>query len=383
MPDTVPPVSVPRPVPGGDDLFRLAIELGGMGSWDWDIAATTVTGSAQMEQLLGLARGAFDGHPDSFWRAVYPDDVVALRATLEEAWRTRRRFRAEFRVVHPDGHVAWLMAHGDFLRDDDGRPYRMLGVAKDISDRKLREQQLVHMQQLETVRLLAGGVAHDFNNMLASIMGYAGHARADVAATSEAAHCLGEIEHAVTRAGELCRQLLTFAGRAPVAATAIDAEGLVRDIARLLTVVIPPTARLVIGVDEPLPGIEGDAVQLRQVVMNLVVNAAEALDGTPGDVTVQLTTAEIASPAALSAWASPECAGGTYVVIEVRDTGVGIDAAVLARIFDPFFSTKPTGRGLGLATVLGIVDRHHGFVSVDSVPGRGTSFRVHLPAVAG
>ncbi|MCU0619680.1 MAG: ATP-binding protein [Gemmatimonadaceae bacterium] len=354
-----------------------------MGSWDWDLEAGTVTGSPQMEQLIGLPRGRFDGDPASFWRVVFPDDAGALLTTLDDARRTRQRFRAEFRVVHPDGRVAWLMAHGDFLRDEAGRPFRMLGVAKDITERKLREQQLVHMQQLETVRLLAGGVAHDFNNMLASIMGYAGHARADVAESSEAAHCLGEIEHAATRAGELCRQLLTFAGRAPVTTAPIEAEGLVRDIARLLAVVVPPTTRLAIEVDAPVPAVEGDAVQLRQVVMNLVVNATEALDGEPGEVTVRLTTADVASPAALSAWASPECVAGRYVVLEVRDTGSGIDAGVLARIFDPFFSTKPTGRGLGLATVLGIVDRHGGFVAVDSVPGRGTTFRIHLPATVG
>ncbi len=366
-----------------EDLGRLAIELGGMGSWDWDLRTGRVTGSRQMEELLGLVAGGFDGEPDSFWRLVLADDVAPLRASLAASRDRRTRFRAEFRVARPGGEIVWLMAHGDFLRDPAGEPVRMLGVVKDITERKRREQQLAHVQQLETVRLLAGGVAHDFNNMLASILGWAGHARTELAGGGDAGACLDEIEHAATRAGELCRQLLTFAGRGGTEPAVLDPEALVRDIARLLAVVIAPGTTLTIDAAPDVPPVRGDAVQLRQVLMNLVVNASEALGGDGGEVAVRISRAAVPAPTALSAWASPACAPGEYVVIEVRDTGEGIAPETLPRLFDPFFTTKPAGRGLGLATVLGILDRHAGFVSVDSVPQRGTTFRVHLPAHRG
>ena len=364
-----------------DDYSRLAIELGGMGTWNWDLARDQVHCSPRLRELAGrpdadavLASGDIDA-------LVHPPDRARLRAALATARAGGAPFRHEFRLVHPDGALHWLMAHGDFVRDDAGMPIRMLGVVKDIDERKLREQQLLHVQQLESVRLLAGGVAHDFNNLLAAILGYAGHARADVPPTSDAAHCIGEIETAATRAGELCRQLLTFAGRQAPHAQALDLGALVAEIARLLSVVVHGAATFTVDAPRDTAWMHGDAVQLRQVAMNLIVNASEALEGRAGTLAVHIDRTTVERPAAVSPWAPPNRRGGDYVVLEVRDSGCGIDPASLARIFDPFFTTKPTGRGLGLATVHGIVDRHGGFLAVESTPGAGSVFRAFFPAL--
>jgi signal transduction histidine kinase len=364
-----------------EDYSRLAIEMGGMGTWDWDLVHDRVTSSPRLRELAGRpsARGAVT--VADVLAVLHPPDREGIRAAVATARAGGAPFRHEFRVVHPDGGVHWLMAHGDFVRDASGTPVRMLGVVKDIDARKVREQQLLHVQQLESVRLLAGGVAHDFNNLLAAILGFAGHARADVPAASDAAHCIGEIEAAATRAGELCRQLLTFAGRHAGDAQALDLGTLVAEIARLLGVVVHATARFEVDVPRDATWVHGDAVQLRQVAMNLIVNASEALDGRAGTVSVHTRRVTVDAPSALSPWAAPDTPPGDYVVLEVRDTGCGIAPDALSRIFDPFYSTKPSGRGLGLATVHGIVDRHGGFLAVDSVPGEGSRFRAYLPAL--
>lgn len=364
-----------------EDYSRLAIELGGMGTWDWDLVLARFACSPRLRDLAGRADAPAAAAPEEILEVIHPPDRSGLRAAVATARAGGAPFRHEFRVVLPDGALRWLMAHGDFLRDDAGTPIRMLGVVKDIDERKLREQQLLHVQQLESVRLLAGGVAHDFNNLLAAILGYAGHARADVAPDSDAAECIGEIEAAATRAGELCRQLLTFAGRNAGQAQALDLGALVAEIARLLAVIVPGDARLEVDTPRDEAWTHGDAVQLRQVVMNLIVNAAEALEGRAGTLVVRTSRVLVNRPATLSPWAAPDRRGGAYVVLEVRDSGCGIAPEALARIFDPFYSTKPTGRGLGLATVHGIVDRHGGFLAVETVPGEGSVFRAYFPAL--
>ena len=231
-------------------------------------------------------------------------------------------------------------------------------------DRVALERQMFETQKLESLGTFAGGVAHDFNNILTGILGNADLALRKLGTDSPAADHLERVIAASERAATLTGQLLDYIGRGAASRDRIDVAALVRDLAPLLVASIPRKVSLLLETEESTPRIDGDPTQLRQIVANLVANGAEACDAAGGKVVVRTAP-------------SPD---GARCVLEVEDSGSGIDEETLARIFDPFFTTKFTGRGLGLAAVDGIVRAHAGAIRVDSRPGRGTTFRVELPA---
>ncbi|MFO0658621.1 MAG: ATP-binding protein [Polyangiaceae bacterium] len=246
------------------------------------------------------------------------------------------------------------------------------------------QEQMQNMQRLETVGLMAGGIAHDFNNLLAVMMVNLDTARAVmVSPEPELSSALDGVEKAARRAGELTRQLLTYAGRGTRRIDSVDVSSIVEETVGLFRASIPRSATLELVPAKDLPRVDGDSSQLRQVVMNLVSNAVDALPSSRGHVTVLTQQREISADAAANvdaAWATEPVAPGSYVSIRVIDEGVGIAPDVLPKIFDPFFTTKASpGRGLGLATLLGIVRAHRGFILVESTIGRGTSFDVLFP----
>lgn len=251
----------------------------------------------------------------------------------------------------------------------------------DAARRRL-ETQLEAAQRLESLGLLAGGVAHDFNNLLMGILGNAALALEDLPDDGPARPHVKQVETAALRAAELTNQLLTYAGRGRVEPEPLDLAEVVRETAALVEVSLPPDARLDVRADEGLPSVVGDVAQVRQVVLNLLTNAAEALDGRPGSVTVRLHQVPDASALTGRRWLEEELAEGPHVMLEVTDDGTGMSDDALARLFEPFFTTKSAGRGLGLAAVLGIVKRHEGALAVDSEVGRGTCVRVVLPVSA-
>ena len=230
-----------------------------------------------------------------------------------------------------------------------------------------------HVQKLESIGVLAGGIAHDFNNLLHVILGNADLARPHVAADSPAGEHLDEVVRATQRAGELTQQLLAYSGRAAVEIRRLDLSDEVREMAILLRTAISKQATLVWDLAPDLPAITADPTQVRQVVMNLITNASDALGDAPGGITLRTGLVEHADTESVDARPS--------VFLEVTDTGCGMDTGTLQRIFDPFFSTKFTGRGLGLAAVMGIVESHHGHVRIRTAPGEGTTFRIIFPAV--
>jgi PAS domain S-box-containing protein len=259
-------------------------------------------------------------------------------------------------------------------------------VARDLSGRKaaeaerlVLERRLLESQKLESLGVMAGGVAHDFNNLLVAIMGNAGLAMLELPAASPARENLAAIEDAAQRAADLAHQMLAYAGKARFSVSAVNLSDLVREMSRLLTVSISRKVTLECHLAEALPTVDGDATQLGQILMNLVINAAEAIDEDTG--TVRLSTGIMQASRAYLAEAhcSPAMAPGRYCYVEVQDTGPGMDEATRSRIFDPFFTTKFTGRGLGLAAALGIVRAHHGAIRIDSAPGKGACFRLLLP----
>jgi len=273
------------------------------------------------------------------------------------------------------------------LRDAAGAVTGVLGVSTNITARRHAEReqaklqaQLVEIQKLESLGVLAGGIAHDFNNLLTSILGCASVAQQLLAPSSPALPAVNDVIAASLRAAELTRQLLAYSGKGRFEVRAIDLSEHVREITHLLEATLPKKVVLRLDLDPGLPAVEADVAQIQQIVLNLVVNGAEAIGDEPGSVLVTTGVQDVDAASAIDLVGSAPLAPGRYVFVQVRDTGCGMDDATKARIFDPFFTTKFTGRGLGLAATLGIVRGHHGAVALSTAPGKGTTFRVLLPA---
>jgi PAS domain S-box-containing protein len=269
------------------------------------------------------------------------------------------------------------------LRDEHGRVTGALGLATDVTEARRATEAMLHAQKLESLGVLAGGIAHDFNNLLVGILGNAGLALLEIAPDAPARRIVEQIELGAQRAAELTRQLLAYTGKGAFVVERLDLSAIARETIRLQQVAVAKDARLEHDLPDGLPPVEGDAAQLGQVVMNLVGNASDALAGRPGTIRVSTRATHVDASAPTTVHRVPELRSGEYVCLEVADTGCGMDAATRARIFDPFFTTKFAGRGLGLAVVLGIVRGHDGAIEVESAPGRGSTFRVLLPAASG
>jgi PAS domain S-box-containing protein len=298
------------------------------------------------------------------------------------------------RMLH-DGELTGIVAVGElepreFSADDLAL---LQGVADQggvairsarlLEQQRRAEEQMRNAQKLESLGVLAGGIAHDFNNLLVGVLGNAGLALLELPDDSPARQAIRDIEISAQRAAELTRQMLAYSGRGTFRVEPVDVSTLVEEMSQLLRRVISKQAQLSLHLDRALPAVVGDATQLRQVVMNLITNASDALDERQGTIRLETGVVQADRQMLASTYLDEELPEGEYVCIEVSDTGVGMDAATAARLFDPFFTTKFTGRGLGLAAVLGIVRGHRGAISLQSAPGKGTTFRVLLPAAQG
>jgi nitrogen-specific signal transduction histidine kinase len=257
----------------------------------------------------------------------------------------------------------------------------------DITDRKLAEEerhnlekQMLHAQKLESLGVLAGGIAHDFNNILTAIVGNTDLALMRLNPESPVRDNLERIEKAANRASDLAKQMLAYSGKGKFVIEAIDLSRLVEEMTHMLQVSISKKAVLRFNFAETLPTVDADATQLRQIIMNLVINASEAIGNKSGVIAISTGCMQCDRKYLSSAWLNEQIPEGFYVWIEIADTGCGMDKETLSKIFDPFFTTKFTGRGLGMAAVLGIVRGHKGAIRVYSEPGRGTTFKVFLPA---
>ena len=360
------------------------------GFWDWDVASGQIVRSDRVARMLGFEPRELPEHPRAIVDRVHPDDAPALAACIEDILAGRlEHFSLEVRVRTRSDEWRWILDRGKAVaRGPDGRTLRVVGTLTDITARKEAEteseklrQKMLDAQKLESLGVLAGGIAHDFNNLLTVILGNTALNQLDASISRETAGRLEKIHTAASRAADLCRQLLAYAGRGTFTIERIRMNDLVHETSRLLEVTIGRRAAIDYALAAELPYIEADPSQMRQVIMNLVINAAEAMPG-PDPGHIRLATRPVRLPPGEPAGALPAggVAGGDYVCIEVSDDGTGMTPEVLGRIFDPFFTTKFTGRGLGLAAVLGIVRSHRGALQVESAPGRGSTFRIYLPA---
>ncbi len=363
-----------------EERLRLALEGADLGVWDWDIAAGRVRYNERWATMLGYDLAEIDTRLE-FWQSlVHPDDRETVDQSLTDhlAGRTDH-YEAELRLQHREGRWIWVLDRGRVIsRGPGGEPLRACGTHLEITRAKELEHQLRQAQKLESVGRLAGGVAHDFNNMLSVILGHAelGAARVDPR-DGQLRGDLLQIRRAAERSAELTNQLLAFARKQTVAPRVLDLN---TAVANMLTML-----RRLIGEDidlrwrpaaAPCPTLL-DPSQLDQILANLVLNARDAIAGV-GKVTIETSTVEFDEEYCVY---HPGFLPGSYVMLAVSDDGAGMDRQTLAMIFEPFFTTKRPGEGtgLGLATVYGIVKQNQGFINVYSEVGEGSSFRIYLP----
>jgi two-component system, cell cycle sensor histidine kinase and response regulator CckA len=270
------------------------------------------------------------------------------------------------------------------IKDAEGKLQAASVIARDITERKRAEGQLREMQKLESLGVIAGGVAHDFNNLLVGILGNASLVLDSLAPSNPNHSLLRSVVDASERAAHLTRQLLAYAGKGRFVIAKVDLSALVTGIAGLIRSSIPKTVQLRFDLARELPAIDADPEQIQQLLMNLVINGAEAIgEGNDGTVSVTTKSQEVDEEYARQNFAAGAVRPGTYVSLRVEDTGCGMDAETTAKIFDPFFTTKFMGRGLGLSAVLGIVRGHKGAIRVSSAPAKGSAFEVLLPVAGG
>ncbi|MCU0596294.1 MAG: PAS domain S-box protein, partial [Desulfobacterota bacterium] len=323
-----------------------------------------------------------------FRELVAPED----RAMVEDFHRRRLLGEAvpkeyELKMIHRDGVTRVMVNLSVGMTIFQGEQ-AVIGTIKDITEKKQAEgerrkleDQVRHVQKLESLAVLAGGIAHDINNLLMGMLGNTELGLLSLPQDDRVRNNLQEIQKAVLRAAELCRQMLAYSGRGQFLIERVQLTDMIKEMSSTTQVSVPKQVQLLYHLAEGLPAVEGDLVQLRQVLMNLVVNASESIGDAPGTITVSTRAMECTQDDFRNSYLNESIPGGLYVCMEVADTGCGMDEATRQKVFDPFFSTKFTGRGLGLAAVLGIVRGHKGAIEVRSEPGRGSTFKVLLPAV--
>lgn len=291
-------------------------------------------------------------------------------------------FRDEERVIK-EANDAFFRLMGRNAREHPAAEGTGLVFALDIAELNRLEEKLRHTAKLESLGILAGGIAHDFHNLLTGILGNASLALEEAAPGSNIAELLRSVIHAGECAAALTNQMLAYSGRGKFRQEPADLSALVSETLTLIESALGRAVRLHLDIDPALPPVIADPSQLQQIIMNLAINAAEAGDNK-GDISVRTGTAALDGQRyANDVVPGAAAPAGRYVFLEVRDSGGGMDPATLQHIFDPFFTTKSAGRGLGLAAVLGIVRSHRGAIRVTSSPGNGTTFAVYLPASEG
>ncbi len=299
--------------------------------------------------------------------------IAWIRKAMNEGHQT-----FEWQARRKNGELFWVEV--SLTRTEiEGKP-RVIAVVRDIGERKRMEEQMRQVQKLESLGVLAGGIAHDFNNLLMAILGNADLALAEMSPVSPGRENIEAIETTARRAAELCRQMLAYSGRGKFVIEAIDLNALVEEMTHMLEVSISKKVVIKMNLAANLPRIDGDPGQIRQVVMNLVINGSEAIGERSGVVSISTGAMDCDAAYLEDTFGERGLAPGTYVFLEVADTGCGMDEETMARIFDPFFSTKFTGRGLGMAAVLGIVRGHSGAIRVYSERGCGTTIKILFPA---
>ncbi len=359
--------------------LELAQQAGKIGTFEWDITADRVTWSIELETLYGIVPGSFGQTHEQWLTAIYPEDRQIAIAGLAKSRQFGQGLDLEFRIAYPDTNIHWIAVRSSVFLDDDGNPTRTIGIHMDITEKKQLEAQFLRAQRLESLGTLASGIAHDLNNVLTPILSVAQLLPLRLSDIDDRSrNLLTILETSAHRGADLIKQILSFAQGIEGKHLCIQPAHLLIDIQKIVQQTLPKSIEIDRDIPSDLWTVLGDLTQLHQVLMNLCVNARDAM---PQGGTLSIVAANCSID---SAFASKHLDAhvGDYVVISVSDTGTGIQPQLMHRIFDPFFTTKEIGKGtgLGLSAVLGIVKTHGGFLDVQSQVNQGTKIDVYLPA---
>jgi len=355
------------------DTLPYALAIHRNGKWIYcNPAAALLMGASGVEEIIGT----------SFYDSIQANDVKKVQAHIESVCKST--------LQTPVVHEALLRRDGEYIDSKmqsipviyDGEPaFIFTEISHEhTTDHQPHAVRLEHAQRLESLGVLAGGIAHDFNNLLAAISGNAELARGSLQEKTPAIGHIDNIVDACDHAAELCKQMLAYAGKGSYELEVLDLNDMVKSTGKLIRASVSSHISLKIKLAKSLPGIEGDMAQVQQLILNFIVNSADAIGSKPGEIKVSTGARHMDRQTLNKLYNGSGLDAGQYVIVEVSDTGCGMSLDMIAKIFDPFFTTKETGSGLGLSAVLGIVRGHKGAIQVYSSLGKGTAFRVFLPS---
>ena len=348
-----------------------------LGSWDWDLATDVVDSTDELMRIFGSDPGGPKPEFETYMGRIHEDDRADVDEVIRRALASLEPYTTEFRVLRPDGTLAYVLASGKVVTDQDGHPARLVGTCQDVTERKLLESKISQSQKMEAVGQLAGGIAHDFNNLLAVITSFGRFALEELPQGDPARADIEQVVEAGKKGAKLTRQLLTFSRKEVVKPLVFSPVDVIAETQKLLTRTLKENIEFSTRLCPDVWNIKMDRGELEQVLMNLAINAQAAM---PKGGSLFIQADNVVVDAADHGHPS-DLPRGEYVRIQVSDTGEGISEAVRSRIFEPFFTTKGVGdgTGLGLATAYGIVTRAGGAISVYSEVAHGSTFKVYLP----
>ncbi len=362
-----------------EDRTRFALNAAQVGVWESDVATGKTIWSATLEALHGLPVGTFRETEQAFLECVHAGDQESVRTSIANAQREHTDWHVVYRTPWPDGTTHWISGTGKAFYDDTGAATRSAGIALDVTDRQILEEQHRQSQKVEAIGHLAGGIAHDFNNLLTAIQGYSELLSDELGADSPHQADVSQIRRAADRAASLTRQLLAFSRRQILEPRVLDLRDSLRGVEVMLKRLIGENIAITLRTCDEPACMKADPGQVEQIILNLALNARDAMP-EGGSLFLEVTHIELDETYARRHMTARP---GRYVMLGVSDTGIGMDAATQARIFEPFFTTKAEGQGtgLGLSTVFGVVKQSGGNIWVYSEAGRGSTFKVYFPEV--
>lgn len=360
-----------------EERMRFAMQSADVGVWDLDCVTGSLCWSETIEAHYGLKPGSFPGTFEAFIERIHPDDRESMRKTIREATKSGTEFSVVNRSIWPDGTVRWLNTAGRIILAVHGEPVRGVGISLDVTARRSLEEQYQQAQKMEAVGQLAGGVAHDFNNLVSVILGQCELLLLDSDTRERRQARVAQIQKASLSAASLTRQLLAFSRKQIIQSTPVELNATVAHMRNMLGRLIGEDIEVVLNLRPDLALVSADRGQVEQILMNLAVNARDAMP-RGGILTIETCNVDLDEH---DAHTHSSVTPGAYVMLAVSDTGTGMTPEVQARVFEPFFTTKEVGKGtgLGMASVHSIVARSGGGITVYSEVGRGTTFKLYFP----